>query len=185
MQIASLATCPMSQPMRGEPMKQDVIRLLDRYRVMTIASLRSDGWPQATMVGYANEGLWLYFIVSRRSQKLANISHDNRVSIAIGQDTRDPWAIEGLSMSARAWELRDAAKQDRAYRLLRDRHPEFAALPKMDRATAAVMEAHPEHITILNYSKGFGHADVITVGADGLVTMGPARADDWGWVPAK
>src|SRR3954469_7239273 len=70
-------------------MKQGVIKLLGRYRVMTIASLRPDGWPQATMVGYANEGRRLYFIVPRRSQKLANISHDNRVSIAIGQDTRD------------------------------------------------------------------------------------------------
>lgn len=167
-------------------MKQDVIRLLDRYRVMTIASLRPDGWPQATMVGYANEGLRLYFIVSRRSQKLANISHDNRVSIAIGQDTRDPWAIDGLSMSARAWELPgDAAERDRVYQLLLGRHPEFAALPKMDPDTAAVIEAMPEHITILNYSKGFGHADMLTVGAGGLVTMDAARVDDWGWEPAK
>ena len=148
-------------------MEQDVIRLLDRYRVMTIATLRPDGWPQATMVGYANQGLRLYFVVSRRSQKLANISRDDRVSITIGQDTRDPWAIEGLSMSARAWELHDAAKRDRAYHLLLDRHPEFAALPKMDPDTAAVIEVAPEHITILNYSKGFGHADEITVGAGG------------------
>src|SRR3954468_8646078 len=97
------------------PMEQDVIRLLDRYRVMTIATLRPDGWPQATMVGYANQGLRLYFVVPRRSKKLPKMAHDNRVSIAIGQDSRDPWAIEGLSMSARARELHDAAKRDRAY----------------------------------------------------------------------
>src|SRR5215212_2793176 len=113
-------------------MEQDAIRLLDRYGVMTIATLRPDGWLQATMVGYANQGLRLYFVVSRRSQKLANILHDDRVSIAIGQDTRDPWAIDGLSMSARALELHDTAKRDRAYHLLLDRHPEFGALPKMD-----------------------------------------------------
>src|SRR5215212_7063280 len=131
-------------------MEQDAIRLLDRYGVMTIATLRPDGWPQATMVGYANQGLRLCFVVSRRSQKLANIAHDNRAAIAIGQDTRDPWAIDGLSMSARAWELHDATKRDRAYHLLLDRHPEFAAFPKMDPETAAIIEAVPEHITILN-----------------------------------
>jgi len=89
-------------------------------------------------------------------------------------------SIDGLSMSARARELPgDAAERDRVYRLLLGRHPEFAALPKMDPDTAAVIEAMPEHITILNYSKGFGHADMLTVGAGRLVTM------DAGWEPAK
>ena len=55
----------------------------------------------------------------------------------------------------------------------------------MDPGTAAVIEVAPEHITILNDSKGVGHVDVITVGIDGLGTMGPARADDWGWAPGK
>jgi hypothetical protein len=64
------------------------------------------------------------------------------------------------------------------------RHPEFAALPKLN-DTAAVIEARPEHIAILNYAKGFGHADLVTVGVGGLVTMDAARVDDWGWTPAS
>ena len=166
-------------------MEHDAIAVLDRYRVMTVATLRPDGWPQATMVGYANQGLRLFFVVSRRSQKLSNVSRDERVSIAIGSDTRDPWAIEGLSMSARARVLQRAEDWDHGYALLRSRHPEFAALPKLNPESAAVIEARPELITILNYKKGFGHADTIQVGVGGLVTMGPARVDDWGWLPSK
>ena len=43
------------------------------------------------------------------------------------------------------------------------------------------MRANPEIITILDYSKGFGHADLLTVGAGGLTDMTPARDDDWGF----
>jgi general stress protein 26 len=166
-------------------MEQDAIALLNRYRLATIATLRADGWPHATMVSYANQGLHIYFIISQQSQKLANIARDDRVSIAIGRDTRDPWAIDGLSMSARARVLVRAPERDRAYQALLERHPEFAALPKLDPKTAAVIEARPELITILNYAKGFGHTDAVRVGAGGLVSMEPARVQDWGWGPSK
>jgi len=57
---------------------------------MTIATLRPDGWPQATMVGYVNDGFLLYCFVARSTQKFANIQRDPRVSIAIGSDATDP-----------------------------------------------------------------------------------------------
>jgi nitroimidazol reductase NimA-like FMN-containing flavoprotein (pyridoxamine 5'-phosphate oxidase superfamily) len=44
-----------------------ILTLLDQHRIMTIATLRPDGWPQATTVGYANEGLTLYFLCLRDS----------------------------------------------------------------------------------------------------------------------
>ena len=40
-----------------EEIRQQILTLLDEHRIMTIATLRPDGWPQATTVGYASEGL--------------------------------------------------------------------------------------------------------------------------------
>ena len=37
-------------------MEQPAITILNANRIMTIATVRADGWPQTTMVGYANEG---------------------------------------------------------------------------------------------------------------------------------
>jgi nitroimidazol reductase NimA-like FMN-containing flavoprotein (pyridoxamine 5'-phosphate oxidase superfamily) len=37
--------------------REKILTILDQRRIMTIATLRPDGWPQATTVGYANEGL--------------------------------------------------------------------------------------------------------------------------------
>ncbi len=45
-----------------EKIRKKILTLLDEHRIMTIATLRPDGWPQATTVGYVNEGLTLYFL---------------------------------------------------------------------------------------------------------------------------
>ena len=47
--------------------KRQIIGLLDEHRIMTIATNRPDGWPQATVVGYANDGLIIYCFVARNS----------------------------------------------------------------------------------------------------------------------
>ena len=39
-----------------EEIRRKILTLLDQHRIMTIAALRPDGWPQATTVGCANEG---------------------------------------------------------------------------------------------------------------------------------
>jgi general stress protein 26 len=85
-----------------EPMKQKILSLLESHRIMTIAPLRPDGWPQATTVGYVNDGLKLWFLCGLDSQKAKNLALDNRVSITIDHDTADIMAITGLSMAARA-----------------------------------------------------------------------------------
>ena len=77
---------------------------------MTIATLRPDGWPQATTVGYANEGLTLYFLCGPDSQKAANLARDDRVSLTIDHDTPQVMEITGLSMAARAQAVVDPAE---------------------------------------------------------------------------
>jgi nitroimidazol reductase NimA-like FMN-containing flavoprotein (pyridoxamine 5'-phosphate oxidase superfamily) len=165
-------------------MDMKAVEILDRNRLMAIATVRPDGWPQATMVGYANEGLLIYFVISRRSQKFANIARDDRVSLVIGRDFHDAREIEGLSVAAHASEVTDPAQRERAYKLLIERRPEYGAFPKPDPAAAAVMRARCSIITVLDYSRGFGHADVATVGAGAITEMKAARPDDWGLSPS-
>ena len=161
-------------------MKDKAAGILDQNRVMAIATVRPDGWPQATMVSYANEEILIYFIISRHGHKFANIERDDRVSIVVGHDPDEPTAIKALSIAARASEISDAKQRERAVGLILDRHPGLAKLEPPARGHSAVMRAYPEVITILDYSRGFGHADVLTVSPGG-VEMTPARDDDWGF----
>ena len=52
-----------------EEIRKRILTLLDQHRIMTVATLRPDGWPQATTVGYVNEGLTLYFLCAWRVKK--------------------------------------------------------------------------------------------------------------------
>jgi hypothetical protein len=118
--------------------------------------------------------------MSRQSQKFANIEKDDRVSIVVGRDFHDPSTIKALSIAAHASEVRDDKQRKRAVELLLGRHPGLKKLERPDPAHSVVMRATPAIMTILDYSKGFGHADVLTVSPGGI-EMTPARDDDWGF----
>jgi len=162
-------------------MKEKAVDILDQNRLMAISTNRPDGWPQCTMVGYANDDILIYFVISRLSQKFANIERDDRVSLVVGRDFHDPATIKALSIAARASEVRDEKQRRRAVQLLLERQPGLGRLEPPSPEHSAVMRANPEIITILDYSKGFGHADLLTVGPGGLTDMTPARDDDWGF----
>lgn len=147
-----------------EAIRNKVLALLDQHRIMTIATLRPDGWPQATTVGYVSEGLTLYFLCGLDSQKAANLAHDDRVSLTIDHDTPDLMAITGLSMAARAQKVVDRDKANTVLRMLPLKYPENISLP-MAMPTPEdvhIFRVTPTVISVLDYSKGFGHTDLVT-----------------------
>lgn len=143
--------------------KQQIIDLLDQHRIMTIATNRPDGWPQATIVGYANAELAIYCFIGRTGQKFANISRDPRVSLAIGNDYPQPLQIKGLSIAGRAGEVTDRDELKRVMDLLLKRYPEYASMPLPEPGLIAVLRIVPEIVSILDYSKGFAHTDLVQV----------------------
>jgi len=159
--------------------KQQIVDLLDHHRIMTIATNRADGWPQNTIVGYANDGLIVYFVIGRTSQKFANIIRDKRVSVAIGNDYPTPLQIKGLSMAARVTEVRDKDEIDHVAKIFFQRYPEYKAMPRPDPAEVPLMRLTPAIVSILDYSKGFGHTDLVRVSEDDLVEYLGSRRHNW------
>jgi nitroimidazol reductase NimA-like FMN-containing flavoprotein (pyridoxamine 5'-phosphate oxidase superfamily) len=144
-------------------LRQKILQLLDQHRLMTVATLRPDGWPQATTVGFANDDVTLYFLCSPHSQKAHNLARDDRISLTIDHDTSDPMAIVGLSMAAHARPVQDPAEQDRALSLLVKKYPEYMSLPKPAPEDILFFRIVPVVISVLDYSKGFGHSDLVTM----------------------
>ena len=144
-------------------LKDRILGLLAAHRIMSIATLRPDGWPQATTVGYAHEGLTLYFLCGRDSQKAANLAHDDRVSITIDHDTPQVMEITGLSMAARARPVTDRREAERALALLFARYPRQESLPFTMPAVedVCIVRVTPAVISVLDYREGFGHADLV------------------------
>ncbi len=155
--------------------------ILRDNRLMSLATTRADGWPHCSMVGFAEDGLDLYFVVSRHSQKLANIERDNRVAIVIGRDVIDPRSIRGLSIAARAQEVDDPAQRRRAVELLLDRRPALRQLEPPAPEHSAVMVARSQVVTILDYSVSFGHTETWTIDEDGKAKPAEGTPNDWGY----
>ena len=149
-------------------LKDLVLEIMDENRTLTIATLRSDGWPQATVVGFVHDGLTLYFAVSAASQKLENIRRDPRASIAIGHPERGG-AIRGLSIAARAAEVGDWHEIDRLNGLIRDRYPEAAVFAPRD-SHAAVVRVDPWLISVIDEASGLRQPVLMEVSAGAELT---------------
>jgi general stress protein 26 len=147
-----------------EQIRRKILTLLDQHRIMTIATLRPDGWPQATTVGYVNEGLTLYFLCGVESQKAKNLARDDRVSLTVDHDTPEFMAITGLSMAAHATAVVDRAEADKILRMLPLKYPEVSLPGPMPTADEVrIFRVTPTVISVLDYSKGFGHTDLVKV----------------------
>jgi nitroimidazol reductase NimA-like FMN-containing flavoprotein (pyridoxamine 5'-phosphate oxidase superfamily) len=165
--------------------KRQIVDLLNEHRIMTIATNREDGWPQATVVAYANDGVIIYCLISRDSQKWANIARDPRVSLAIARDYPQPLQIKGLSIAARAVEVTDPGEIEHVAQILLHRYPEYKVMPRPDPHTVPTLRLTPEIVSVLDYSKGFGHSDLVRVSDNDLAEFVEARRHHWaGFHPA-
>jgi PPOX class probable F420-dependent enzyme len=159
--------------------KRQIVDLLDHHRIMTVATNRADGWPQATIVGYANDGLVIYCFIGRDSQKYENIMRDPRISIAVANDYPQPLMIKGLSMAARAEVVEDSGETDHAVSILLRRYPEYKVMPRPDPAAVPMLRITPSIVSILDYSKGFGHTDLVRVTENDLAEYIESRRHHW------
>jgi nitroimidazol reductase NimA-like FMN-containing flavoprotein (pyridoxamine 5'-phosphate oxidase superfamily) len=148
-----------SDPQDAEA-KARILELLDENRIMTVATLRADGWPQATIVGFVHDDLTLYFAVARTSQKLANIDRDPRVSIALGR--QEPNRLRGLSMAANAAEVTELREIDHLNALMQARYPEQNIFSPRE-ISSAVIRAIPTIVSVIDLARGPGEPDLVTL----------------------
>jgi len=81
----------------------------------------------------------------------------------IDHDVSDPMAITGLSMAAEARRVYGSTEEAKAMNLLGMRYPEYAAFPMPKPEEILVFRLEPKVISVLDYSKGFGHSDLVTI----------------------
>jgi general stress protein 26 len=145
-----------------DAIRRKILDVLEQNRIMSLATLRPDGWPQATVVGFAHEDLTLYFLCGSESQKARNLAGDRRVSLTISADTPQVMAIIGLSMAAEAEPITDPAAAQRIGDLLISRYPPQVDLPgPPPPGSMAIFRLKPMVISLIDYTKGFGHTDLV------------------------
>lgn len=156
---------------------EKIVRILSRCNDMTVATVRPDGAPQATVVSFAHDGLIVYFGCGADSQKARNIANDRRVSITMTEPYADWLQIRGLSASGTAGEVTLPAEKGKIGRLMLERFPQLAAM--QDMAAPAAMKLFRVRLSlasILDYGQGFGHTDLVAISAADIAqSRGGAR----------
>lgn len=166
-------------------MEHPAITILNANRIMAISTVRPDGWPQTTVVGYANRGFEIFFLIFRSSQKYANLRLDNRISIAVAPEASELDQVKAVYAGLTVTELTDAEEQNDAWRLLMERHSNLAGFRIPDANQAVFMRGRCKHISVLDFSEGVGHREQLTLDDGGALIKEDRFSDEWGTSAAE
>ena len=161
-------------------MEQPAITILNANRLMAISTVRPDGWPQTTIVGYANDGFELFFMIFRWSQKFANIQRDDRVSIAVGSEPREIGELKAVYAGAHAREITDPKEREAAWKLLMERHSNLGGFQMPDGDQAVFMRARCKYVSVLDFAQGLGHREQLVIDDSGVPVQTDLHAGGWG-----
>jgi hypothetical protein len=162
-----------------QELQRKMISILARCMDMTIATTRSDGSAQATVVSFVHDGLLLYFGCGAGSQKAVNISRDPRVSVAMTAPYENWLEIKGLSMAATATEVVVPSELTEIGRLMVQRFPQISAIQSSEAAPVKLFRVRPTIISVLDYSLGFGHTDLVKIEAGDIAETLDSMRHHW------
>lgn len=131
-----------------------------------------------------HNALAIYFLIFRSSQKFANIKHDNRVSIAVSDEPKAIKKLKAVYAGALATEVTDPLQRKGAWQLLMQRHLNLADFELPALSDAAMMRADCKCVSVLDYSKGLGHTEALTIAIGDAAPLQPPQSDDSGSRPA-
>jgi general stress protein 26 len=162
-----------------QPLHAKIIDILSRCRDMTIATVRPDGGPQATVVSFVHDGLLIYFGCGADSQKARNIVSDRRVSIALTVPYENWLQIQGLSMAGTASEVTSVGEKAAIGKLMLKRFPQLSGIQPTDAGLIKLFRVRPSLISILDYTQGFGHTDLVAISADDITESRGTLRHQW------
>jgi hypothetical protein len=143
-----------------------ILDILAAGQDISLATLRPDGWPQATVVSYASDALTVYFGTGAGSQKARNLAADPRVSATVTLPYGDWATIRGLSMAARATPVTEPEGVTHVGQLMTVKFPQLTQYVLPEAAgPLALFSLTPTVVSILDYGKGFGWTDTFEVAA--------------------
>lgn len=145
-------------------LRTQILGLIQAGSTLTLATMREDGWPQATTVAYANVGLTLFVATGADAQKVRNIQYCPKVSLTINSNALEWSTLQGLSMSAVADVIESASDRQQAARLIKKKFPSLADVGDPEHQTGwALLRIVPRMICVIDYTKGFGHTLLVPV----------------------
>jgi nitroimidazol reductase NimA-like FMN-containing flavoprotein (pyridoxamine 5'-phosphate oxidase superfamily) len=148
--------------MSTETDRKRIIGILDAADDLTIATLREDGFPQATTVSFVNDGLKIYVGTGGDAQKAKNMTRNDKVSVTVNLPYESWDQIRALNLAGRAHRVAAHDELRHIAELMFKKFPQISQYADFGKgAELALFRIDPEIVSVLDYRQGFGHADLI------------------------
>jgi nitroimidazol reductase NimA-like FMN-containing flavoprotein (pyridoxamine 5'-phosphate oxidase superfamily) len=144
-------------------LREEILSILKASGEMTVATVRPDGYPQATTVNYVSDGFVIYFGCAAESQKVRNIACNDKVSLTVTLPSFSWEDIRGLSIGGRAAPVTDAQEISRVSELMLRKFPQILRYALTGKKGVFLVRITPEVISVLDYRKEFGHTDLVEI----------------------
>lgn len=140
--------------------------LLEAHETMVLATIRPDGFPQATVMNYVYDDLSVYFYCDSKTQKVRNLAQNPKVSAAFGDPGQDWTKVKGLSLGGFARHTTSRRELDLGMTLSLAKYPQQVRLIAPDFEHPLLFRIDVVAFSILDYTQGFGHHRLVTVRED-------------------
>lgn len=139
-----------------------IIDILDAADDLTIATVREDGFPQATTVSFVNDGLKVYLGTGAQAQKAKNMARCDKVSVTVNLPYKTWDQIKGVNFAGRAYRVTDPEEFRHVGELMFKKFPQISQYADFGSGLdLALFRIDPEIVSVLDYSQGFGHTDLV------------------------
>ena len=105
----------------------------------------------------------MYFGCAAESQKAQNIAYIDKVSLTVTLPYFNWEEIRGLSMGGRANSVTDPNEINRVSEFMLRKFPQILRYALAGEKGIFLVRITPEVVSVLDYSKGFGHTEVVTL----------------------
>ena len=135
----------------------ELATVLSEAKDGTLATLRPDGWPQATIISFVADGETLWFDCLKSSQKADNLALDPRVSMTVMIPYVGWGDIYGFSLTGRVRRLSAVDEIDAVIRLWRAKFPYMNRVLTANSDDFVFFELKTERAERMDFKKGLGH----------------------------
>lgn len=160
-------------------MEHVAVKILNRNRIMAISTVRPDGWPQTTTVGYVNRGFEIFFLIFRSGQKYHNLKQDDRVAIAVASEPASLAELTAVYAGGHAVEITDEAERENVWKLSMQRASNLWGFKIPEATEAAFMRMMCRYVSVLDFSQGLGHREQLVIDERGQIVDGNSEKDSW------
>jgi pyridoxamine 5'-phosphate oxidase len=151
--------------MSTEQLKAEVASYVDKTRFAVLAYVRNDGIPLLRSMGsFVPDGVNLYFSSRKDAAKVKEIGDRSRISFFFEHEGQELNQWQNLLLLGDAVKVTDGAELDKAVQLLSNRNPRFKErIEKGELASTQIFRLNTEEFEFLDYGKGFGHVEKVTL----------------------